>query len=87
MSEKYSKIRYGFDKVYKQGFNIKTPINLNLQSIATTTLRNGLIEFDHRKGWRGPIKNIKYKKDWYKNFKRLSARKLFWMEVAIVKKT
>ena len=26
---------YGFDKVYKQGFNIKTPLNLNLQKIAT----------------------------------------------------
>ena len=23
--------KFGFEKVYKQGFNIKTPLNLNLQ--------------------------------------------------------
>ena len=78
--------RYGFDKVYKQGFNIKTPINLNLQSIATTTLRNGLIEFDRRKGWRGPIKNIKYKKDWYKNFKDYQLENSFGWKLAIVRR-
>ena len=31
----------GFDKVYKQGFNIK-PLDLELQKIATQSLRNGL---------------------------------------------
>ena len=35
-------------KKYKQGFNINTPINLDLQSIATDSLRNGLIEYDKR---------------------------------------
>ena len=35
--------KYGFDKVYKQGFNIKTPLNLKLQTIATKSLRDGLI--------------------------------------------
>ena len=78
--------KYGFDKVYKQGFNIKTPINLNLQSIATETLRKGLIEFDHRKGWRGPIKNIKYKKSWFKQFKEYKLENSFKWELAIVKK-
>ena len=45
-------------KVYNQGYNIKTPINLELQKIATQSLRNGLIAYDRRKGWRGPIKSI-----------------------------
>jgi len=27
--------QFGFDRVYKQGLNIKTPLNLNLQKIAT----------------------------------------------------
>jgi len=44
---------FTYDKVYKQGFNINTPINLELQKIATQTLRNGLISYDKRKGWRG----------------------------------
>ena len=62
---------YGFDKVYKQGFNIKTPLDLKLQKIATDTLRNGLQEFDKRKGWRGPLsnkKNIKIGKKILLNF-------------------
>ena len=28
-----------YDKVYKQGFNINTPIDLNLQTIATKSLQ------------------------------------------------
>ena len=41
--------RLSYDKVYKQGFNINTPINLELQVIATESLRNGLIEYDKEK--------------------------------------
>ena len=46
-----------YEKVYNQGFNINTPINLELQKIATNSLRNGLIKYDKRKGWRGPLLN------------------------------
>ena len=53
-----------YEKVYNQGYNINTPINLELQKIATQSLRNGLISYDRRKGWRGPLKNIKYSKNW-----------------------
>ena len=56
---KYLVEKYGFDKIYKQGFTIKTPINLDLQSIATQSLREGLEKYDKRKGWRGPILNKK----------------------------
>ena len=31
--------KFGFDKVYKQGFTIKTPLDLNLQSIASEFLK------------------------------------------------
>ena len=44
-----------YNKVYNQGYNINTPINLELQKIATQSLRNGLVSYDRRKGWRGPI--------------------------------
>ena len=72
--------RYGFDKVYKQGFNIKTPIDLNLQRIATNSLREGLINYDKRKGWRGPITNIKKKKKLEKRYKKISIRKFTRLE-------
>ena len=47
-----------YEKVYKQGYNINTPINLELQKVATNSLRKGLIAYDRRKGWRGPILNL-----------------------------
>ena len=78
--------KYGFDKVYKQGFNIKTPINLNLQKIATNSLRKGLIDFDKRKGWRGPIKNINYKKNWMNEFDQFKLESSIGWEIAIIKK-
>ena len=53
-----------YEKVYNQGFNINTPINLELQKIATNSLRNGLIKYDQRKGWRGPLLNKSYSKNW-----------------------
>ena len=75
-----------YEKVYKQGYNINTPINLNLQKIATESLRNGLISYDQRKGWRGPITNIKYDNNWHKNIdKRLKLENSINWEIAIVK--
>ena len=50
--------KLGFDKVYKQGLNISTPINLDLQKIAIKSLREGLISYDKRKGWRGPVSSL-----------------------------
>ncbi len=75
-----------YEKVYKQGYNINTPINLNLQKIATESLRNGLIAYDQRKGWRGPITNIKYDDDWLKNIdKKYKLENSINWEIAIVK--
>jgi penicillin-binding protein 1A len=76
-----------YEKVYNQGYNINTPINLDLQKIATKSLRNGLVAYDRRKGWRGPIKNIKYSKDWYKDIeKKFKLEKSIDWEIVIVKK-
>ena len=75
-----------YEKVYKQGYNINTPINLNLQKIATDSLRNGLIAYDQRKGWRGPIKNIKTFDNWHKKVdKKYKLENSINWEIAIVK--
>ena len=75
-----------YEKVYNQGYNISTPINLDLQKIATQSLRNGLIAYDRRKGWRGPIKNIKYSKNWYQKVgKKFILEKSIEWKIAIVK--
>ncbi len=76
---------YGYDKVYKQGFNIKTPINLELQTLASSSLRKGLLDYDRRKGWRGPLDNRK-NKDWYKNLDKFDLEKSIGWQIAIVKR-
>ena len=76
---------YGYDKVHKQGFNIKTPINLELQNLATVSLRKGLLDYDKRKGWRGPLDN-RTSKDWYKNLDKFDLEKTIGWKVAIVKR-
>ena len=77
---------FTYDKVYKQGFNINTPINLALQKIATKTLRQGLISYDKRKGWRGPLANKKYNKNWNTNLENFELENSINWELAIVKK-
>ena len=75
-----------YEKVYKQGYNINTPINLKLQKVATESLRNGLIDYDQRKGWRGPIKNMKNDDNWHNNLdKELKLENSINWEIAIVK--
>ena len=76
---------YGYDKVHKQGFNIKSPINLELQNLASESLRRGLLEYDKRKGWRGPLDNRK-NKDWNKNLDKFTLEKTIDWDIAIVKR-
>ena len=77
---------FTYDKVYKQGFNINTPINLELQIIATQALRDGLISYDKRKGWRGALTNKNYTKKWNKNLEKFKLEKSINWQLAIVKK-
>ena len=74
-----------YEKVYNQGFNINTPINLEFQKIATDSLRDGLIDYDKRKGWRGPITNKKFTKSWSNNLEKYNLEKSINWELAIVK--
>tara|TARA_B100001057_G_scaffold22649_2_gene21017 strand:+ start:12826 stop:15171 length:2346 start_codon:yes stop_codon:yes gene_type:complete len=50
--------KFGYDKVYKEGLNIKTPLNLKLQKLASNSLRTGIEKYDRRKGFRGAMDNI-----------------------------
>ena len=78
--------KLGFDKVYKQGLNISTPINLDLQKIAIKSLREGLISYDKRRGWRGPIINSKRLSNWNNdiNLDKFRLEKSINWEIAIV---
>ncbi len=75
-----------YEKVYKQGFNINTPINLELQKFATESLRDGLIRYDKRKGWRGPITKVKLSQNWHKDLEKYELEDSIGWEIAVVKK-
>ena len=77
---------FTYEKVYKQGFNINTPINLKLQKIATQVLRDGLISYDKRKGWRGALLNKDYSENWNDNLEKFNLENSINWHLAIVKK-
>ena len=49
--------RYGQD-AYSAGYKVVTTLDSKLQSAANYALRNGLLEFSRRRGYRGPITNL-----------------------------
>ena len=77
---------FSYDRVYDQGLNINTPINLNLQKIATKSLRDGLISYDKRKGWRGALENKTYSNKWSEGLEKYFLENSIGWEIAIVRK-
>ena len=53
--------KYGENKLYKGGLTVKTSLDPRLQKIADNTLKYGLITYDRRHGWRGPLANVEIK--------------------------
>ena len=55
---------YGEEGLYKGGMSVRTTLDPRLQAIAERTLREGLITYDRRHGWRGPIATLEVAPDW-----------------------
>lgn len=56
--------RYGEDGLYEGGLSVRTTLDPRLQNIADETLRAGLITYDRRHGWRGPVASIATDSGW-----------------------
>ncbi len=56
--------RYGESGLYEGGLSVRTTLNSHLQNIADAVLRGGLIEYDRRHGWRGPVTRQDPGADW-----------------------
>ena len=78
--------KFTYEKVYKQGFNINTPINLKLQKIATEALRSGLLSYDKRKGWHGVLLNKEYNSSWSQDLEKYNLENSIGWKIAIIKK-
>ena len=55
---RYVEKNYGKEALYKQGLQIHTAVNIELQKIGRNAVNKGLTELDRRTGYRGPLKNI-----------------------------
>ena len=49
---------YGDDSLYAGGLSVRTTLDPHLQGIADRVLRQGLIDYDRRHGWRGPLQEV-----------------------------
>ena len=63
--------RYGDEAMYNGGLSIRTSLDPKLQNAATEALQSGLLNYDKRHGWRGPLSKIDLTKDWQKEFAQL----------------
>ena len=46
---------YGDDALYKGGLSVRTTVEPDFQQVADRALREGLMAYDKRHGWRGPL--------------------------------
>ncbi|MCH7930900.1 MAG: penicillin-binding protein 1A [Proteobacteria bacterium] len=49
---------YGEEALYGGGLSVRTTVDPRLQAFAEQALRDGLIAYDRRHGWRGPLVRI-----------------------------
>ena len=52
--------RFGEAALYEGGLTARTTLDPRLQRIAEPALRSGLIDYDRRHGWRGPVARIDF---------------------------
>ncbi|MBW6420319.1 penicillin-binding protein 1A [Rhizobium sp. XQZ8] len=56
--------RYGEKSLYEGGLSVRTSLDPDMQVIARRALQSGLIDYDERRGFHGPIAQIAASGDW-----------------------
>lgn len=51
-------VQYGEQSLYGGGLAVRTTVDPRLQETAERALRNGLMAYDRRWGWRGPVETL-----------------------------
>jgi len=55
---KYIEEKYGANMLYKDGLQVYTAVNIEMQKAARDEIRKGLNELDKREGYRGPFQRL-----------------------------
>jgi len=55
---------YGKEGLYGGGLSVRTTLDPKLQEIAVKSLRDGLVSYDQRHGWRGPVTHLPNMNSW-----------------------
>ena len=64
--------KFGEAELYEGGLSVRTTLSPAMQSHADKALRDGLVAYDRRHGWRGPLANIGPEQDnWIERFNAL----------------
>lgn len=63
--------KYGAEVLYEGGLFVKTTVDPEMQRKADAALRNALMEYDRRHGWRGPITHFPNFSDWQERLQKV----------------
>ena len=79
--------QFGDDELYEGGLSVRTTVDPELQRQADRALRNGLIAYDRRHGWRGPVAQLQPGADWteYLEFAEKPAGARKWLLAVVLK--
>ena len=56
--------RYGEKALFEGGLSIRTSLDPKIQAYATKALQDALVQYDQRRGYRGPVATIQTSSDW-----------------------
>ena len=56
--------KYGEKALYDGGLQVRSTLDARLQNFAVNALREGLVRYDRRHGWRGAASNVDIGGDW-----------------------
>jgi penicillin-binding protein 1A len=66
---------YGEKGLYEGGLTVSTTLDPAIQAVADNALRDGLITYDRRHGWRGPYAKIADMSAWEEELARIAQRR------------
>ena len=58
LARQYMVDHYGREETYSKGYNVTLTVNSTYQQSARNAIRRGLLDYDSRHGYRGPVESI-----------------------------